>query len=141
MENNTEDLTEQIIFILLNLVFFAMLIYFVINSSSGAFVSEQFYAKRIGLLIDSAKPGTAISLDVTDAYNIAKKNELNVNSVFRIDKDKIIVQLSSSRVYAYQFFNNVDVEIPESAYSSYQLNGEKKMMLNLFIKSKDDIAK
>jgi len=70
-----EIVMEQAIFIILNLIFFLTLLYFVYNSSSGSFVNEQYYAKQIALMIDEAKPGTVISIDVTDGYNLVKKNK------------------------------------------------------------------
>jgi hypothetical protein len=138
MENNTEDLTEQIIFLLLNGLFFAMLIYFIISSSSGAFASEQFYAKQIGMLIDSARPETVLYVDVTDAYNLAKNNNVDLNSIFKIDNDKILVHLSNSRTYAFQFFNDVNVEVTENPYSFLDSGGEKRVLLNLYLRSKDE---
>ena len=121
---------EEVIFILLNLMFFAIFLFFVINSSSGAFVLEQFYAKQIALLIDTSKPGTIISLDITDAYNLAEKNNVDSNKIVSTQDGHVIVQLSRSRTYKFPFFSDVIVEKP--VYSI----GDGRIFLNLQISEK-----
>jgi len=129
-----EVLFEQIIFIVLNVVFFLILLAFVFNSASGAFVTEQFYAKQIALLIDAAEPGTMISLEITDAYNIAKNNNLDAQNIINIKDNNVIVKLSSSRIYAFKFFNDVNIEksirLPNSGTGD-------RVFLDLFIKEKN----
>lgn len=126
---------KEIIFVVLNVVYFLMLALFVARASSGAYISEQFYAKQIGLLIDNAKPGTLISLDVTDGYNIAKKN--NVDNAFRIVDDRVVVQMSGSRAYQYYFFNDVDVQIAPS-YRIVEEDKGERIFLDIYIKEKNE---
>jgi len=128
-----EILFEQIIFIVLNLVFFLLLLAFVFNSASGAFVTEQFYAKEIALLIDTAEPGTMISLDITDAYNIAKNNNLDIQNIINIENSDVIVKLGGSRAYVFRFFNDVKIE---KTIRPPSLETDDKTFLDLFIKEK-----
>ena len=60
-------LTENIIFIVLNLLFITILILFLFSKMGSAAVLEEKYAKQIALIIDSAKPFTEISLNMEDA--------------------------------------------------------------------------
>lgn len=109
-KKGSSDLQEQVIFIILNITFALMLIFFVARASTGAYVNEQYYSKQIGLLIDSAKPGSLISLDVTDAYNLAKKNKVSTENMVKFEGNNVIVSLSNSRKYSFQYFSDVSIE-------------------------------
>jgi len=121
---------EEVVFIVLNLVFFGIFLLFVINASSNAFVLEQFYAKQIALLIDASRPGTIVSLDISDAYNLAEKNDIGPDRMVSTQDGHVIVQLSNSRAYKFPFFSDVVVEKP--AYSTQ----DGKTFLNLQISEK-----
>jgi len=103
-------LAENIIFIVLNLVFLAILILFIMKQGAGAVVLEQAYAKKIALLIDSAKPGMILKLNMQDAKKTAEKNGVDFNDIVKIVDGNIVkVKLSEKGGYEYSFFNNVDV--------------------------------
>lgn len=114
---------EYVIFIVLNVMFFGILMLFVIRSSSGVLVLEQVYAKQIALLIDSAKPGTItqIYLDeqatgfVHDYLKNCKDAECcnkARNLIHFDDKEKrVVVSLDGKKGYSYQTFTNYDVEV------------------------------
>jgi hypothetical protein len=127
---------EEIIFVVLNIIYFFMLIFFVIRASSGAYISEQFYAKQIGLLVDGAKPGTLLSVDVTKPYNTAEKNNMDKGNIFRIINSKLIVQMSGSRAYQYQIFNDVDVKIAP-AYRIVNEGNGNEVFLDIYIGEKN----
>jgi hypothetical protein len=101
---------EETIFIVLNIIFFGALLYFVVAASSGALVYENVYAKQTALLIDQAKPGTVITLNVKDAYDISKKNEISLNNIFWVEGNNVYVKLSSRKAFRYPFFSDVKVE-------------------------------
>ena len=63
-----------VIFLVLNLVFFGILLLYIFKASIGALVYEQAYAKQIALVIDSVKPVSQLSLDFTKAIEIAESN-------------------------------------------------------------------
>ena len=104
---------ENVIFIVLNIMFFAMMIFFVVRAGSGASVLEQAYAKQAALIIDNAKPGMSIFVDIEDALKIAKKNGVKEENIARVDakENKIMIKLSQRGAYSYQFFNNADVSV------------------------------
>jgi hypothetical protein len=91
-------LTENVIFIILNLVFFA-----------SAALTEEKMAKQIALIIDSAKPDMVIKMNVENAFAEAKKNSYTGNIIF-IQGNTVTVKLSDKSGYSYSFFNNVDVK-------------------------------
>lgn len=107
-------LVENIIFIVLNLIFLSVLILFLFKQGSGAIVLEQSYAKQIALLIDSSKPVMEINLNMEKAKKLAEKNKIDFGEVVRIEKNLVIVKLSEKGGYSYSFFNDVEA----TAYAS-----------------------
>ncbi|MBI2629392.1 hypothetical protein HYW74_04890 [Candidatus Pacearchaeota archaeon] len=131
-----EIVMEQAIFIILNLIFFLTLLYFVYNSSSGAFVNEQYYAKQIALMIDESKPGTVISIDVTDGYKLVKKNKFDEKNMIKITDKDVLVRLSSSRTYQFPYFNNVLVETSDYPFRISNDNGKERIFFDMYIQDK-----
>lgn len=102
---------ETIIFIVLNLLFIGGFVLFITLKSNNANSLEEYYAKEIALLIDSAKPGTIISLDMTDAFSAAEKNlgKDNLGNLITKTGNIITVKLTEKGGYSYSFFNDVNV--------------------------------
>lgn len=101
-------LTENIIFIILNLLFLSILILFVFSKSGGAAVLEEKYSKQIALILDSAKPGMTIRLNMDDALN-KKEKEFDANSIVSVQNNLVTVKLRDKGGYSYTFFNDVNV--------------------------------
>ena len=104
-------LMENVIFIILNVLFLAILILFLLKQGQGAIILEQSYAKQIALLIDSAKPGMTMILNMEKAKEIAEKNGIDFKDIIIISKNIVTVRLSGEGGYSYSFFNDVDVTI------------------------------
>ncbi len=103
-------LTENIIFLILNLVFIAILLTFVFTRAGTGALLEEEHAKQIALMIDSASPGMELKLEMGDAFEEAEKNGLDSNEIILKEKNVITVKLSSdSRGYSYSYFNDVSV--------------------------------
>lgn len=100
-------LTENLIFIILNLVFLSILILFLFTKMSGAAVLEEKYAKEIALMIDSAEPGMTINLDMEDAFKITQKEGINSKDIVKIENNIVTVKLRDNKGYSYSFFNDV----------------------------------
>ncbi|MBI4116391.1 hypothetical protein HY449_01465 [Candidatus Pacearchaeota archaeon] len=110
-------LAENIIFIVLNLVFLTILIVFVVSKSQSPAMMEEEMAKQIALLIDSAKPVTTIKINVEDALSKAENNNYNQDIIFR-QKNIVTVKLRDKGGYSYSFFNDADVSIfPDTSES------------------------
>ena|SRR3989344_4569171 len=102
-------LTENIIFILLNLIFLSILILFLIKQGGGAIVLEESYAKQIALLIDSAKPNMILKLNIEGAKQLAEKNKVNLDEIIKINGNIVTVKLSGGGGYSYSFFNDMNI--------------------------------
>jgi hypothetical protein len=113
-------LTENIIFIILNLIFLVILIFFVISKTSNAAVYEEKYAKQIALILDSAKPIMTIKLNVEDALKEKEKN-FDINDMVSISGNIVTVKLREKGGYSYSFFNDVTINNPyfDSETSQY----------------------
>jgi hypothetical protein len=122
---------EEVIFVLLNIMFFSMLFIFVYNTSHGVFLSEKLYAKKIALAIDSAKPGTQISIDISELYEIAQENEFDISDSFYFKDNQVSVKLSKEDGYSYNYFTNYQVE------SAISFPEEDQAILNIKVRPND----
>ena len=102
---------ENVIFIVLNLVFLSILILFIYIQGNGAVLLEQSYAKNIALLIDSGKPVMDLKINMKDAFDLAEKNKVSPEDIVSIEGNLVIVKLSDKGGYKYSFFNDVDVSV------------------------------
>lgn len=103
-------LTENLIFLILNLVFLVILILFVFVKMDSAFLLEESYAKQIALLIDGARHGTSIRLNMEDAIKIAENEGWDIKKIVSKTDNVIIVKLREKGGYSYSFFSDVDVD-------------------------------
>ena len=126
-------LTENIIFIILNLIFLTVLIVFLLRQGSGIVVLEQSYAKQLALLIDSSQPGMLIELDMTKAIEVAANNGLEARDIIEINKNIVKVKLSAKSGYEYSFFNDVSVSHPYY----YLISDKSGERLRLIISEKE----
>lgn len=104
-------LTENVIFIILNLVFLSILIIFLFSKMGAAAVLEEKYAKQIALILDSAEPVMIISINMEDAIKIANKENRDLNNIISIQDNVVKVQLREKGGYSYSFFNDIDPSI------------------------------
>ena len=101
-------LMENVIFIVLNILFISILALFIYKQGNGAIVLEQSYAKNIALLIDSAKPVSELRLNMEDAMDLAEKNGVDREQIVKIENNIVTVKLNKNSGYQYSFFNDVD---------------------------------
>ena len=104
-----------VIFLLLNLAFFAMMVIFVSNSDNSSLAYEQHYAKEIALLIDSSSPGMIFNLDFSKGFDIAKENSKFKDLVVIDEENSLIkVTLRNSGGYQIAYFPGYHFNIRES---------------------------
>ena len=100
-------LTANIVFILLNLVFLSILIFFIVSKTGDPSILEEKYAKEIALMIDAARPGILFSIDMKEALDVAKEQEWPRENIISFKENSVRVQLKKSSGYEYFFFNDV----------------------------------
>ena len=119
-----EILVDNIIFIILNLVFLSILVLFLLKQGTGTVLLEDAYSKQIALLIDSAKPGMILRLNMNDGLKIAESKGFDFSKSVLIDKNYVFVKLSEKGGKKYPFFNNVSVSAyPDVDQDSNEFNG------------------
>lgn len=105
-------LTENVLFIILNLAFFAIILIFIVVNSGPVVYFEKAYAKQIALTIDSARPGMEINVDISEG---AEKGEDWFRGNFRnavvVSENVVTVKLGEKSSYSYSFFNDVKPSI------------------------------
>jgi len=102
-------LLEEIIFFVLNAVFFIVMLVFILNNTATRAVYEQAYAKEIALLIDEAKPSMVIYIDMKKAIELAKNK--NKEEIVKINEKlkKITVSLGNTKGKSFRYFNDVNI--------------------------------
>jgi len=107
-KGSSNVLGPVVIFVILNLMFFSMLLYFVIKQSTGAVVYEELYAKKIALLVDNARCNTDIVMNVSELSGVLEKNNYELANVFGFNsaKSEVVVRVASKGGYAYRHFSN-----------------------------------
>ena len=112
-------LHENIIFIILNLVFLTALIVFIYLQTSSVHLMEEENAKKIALMIDVLRPGTEIELELAEFFEKAEKEGTEREKSVVIDNEKnlVIVRGSEDSFYEYDFFNDLEV--------AYKIQGNK----------------
>ena len=109
-------LTENIIFIILNLVFLSILVVFLFSKMGSAAILEEKYAKQIALILDSAEPRMTIHINMKDAIKIAKKENRDINNIVSIQDNVVSVQLREKGGYSYSFFNDIVHDVDFSVF-------------------------
>ena len=110
-DKNAKMVMQTIIFILLNLVFFTVMLIFAYSSGNREFVYEQTLAKEIALIIDNANPEMIILLDLNKFIEIAEDNNQPIDKIIKIDNEKNLVEvkLKEKGGYSYQYFSDYDI--------------------------------
>lgn len=106
MAEETGLLLKNITFILLNLLFFAILLFAVARVATGDALYEKFFAKQIALMIDEAKPDTNLSLDASELIYKIRKNKVSSADAVGIKDGKVIIKINKGGGYSYNYFSN-----------------------------------
>ena len=116
---NGTILIENLVFLILNVLFLIILILFILRQGDGAILVEQSSAKQIALLIDSAKPGMVIKLNMKKSKEIAEENNIDFEDIVSIEGNIVRVKLSENGGYEYSFFNDVQVNFRPDQDDNY----------------------
>lgn len=96
---------SEVVLIVVNILLFSGLFYGAKTKIGSDNILEQAYAKQIALLIDDAKPGMIIPLNIKDV-----KDKVKVDS-FKILDNKVIVKLGRFEGYSYEFASKKNVKL------------------------------
>lgn len=99
--------TGNLAFLVLNILFFAILFIFVARSGTGTGILEEKYSKEIALAIDSMKKGSEISLDLSEVYKTAEKNNIENPVIIDASANKVNVKLTAGEGHSHIYFSEV----------------------------------
>tara|TARA_Y100000310_G_scaffold343846_1_gene453459 strand:- start:1802 stop:2185 length:384 start_codon:yes stop_codon:yes gene_type:complete len=107
MNKKADVLHENVIFIILNVVFFSVMILFIYLQGSSIHLMEEGTAKQIALIIDTSKPETVLEINLRGFFNKAEKNGISKERAVKIDNEKNIVTIKGDEdsFYEYGYFN------------------------------------
>ena len=101
-------LSEDVLFIILNLAFIIIMFAFFVKQSNNGAALEEIYAKKIALVLDSAKPGMEINIDIKEGLEADKEwFSGNFKDSVRIVGNEVYVKFEKDGGYSYSFFNDV----------------------------------
>ena len=109
-----ESLQSTIAYTLAFLAFFVPLSIYISTSQHNAGYWEDYYAKKLALILDRASPGQELYLDVTEATRVAASNGKSPYDIFVFDNvnREVIVSLKQGSATRFSFFSNVTVVDP-----------------------------
>jgi len=107
-------LTAEVVLILVSIMLFVSIMVFVSRAASSSLFYEELYAKEIGTLLESAKPGQNYSIDITPALAIAKSNNKNFEWVqqnfFGVYGTNVVrVQTTANGGFEYAVFKKINI--------------------------------
>ena len=117
-----------VIFIILNALFFATLFLFIQRAGENVIFTEQKYAKQIGLLVDRAKPGTIIKLNVEEFDKFIDKNKLNEAETISFQSNSVVVKLGKGEGYKFNLVSNNPID------KSFYRNNDGNLILSLQVR-------
>jgi len=102
-------LTKNIIFLVLNVLFFSVMFFFVARAGTGTSYMEKAYAKQIALSIDSMRPNTEIEINIEELYSFAEKNRLDETNIFtpNFENNSITIRLAKGDGFTYHCFKEI----------------------------------
>lgn len=115
-----ELLMENVVFILITIMFFGMMFLFINIKSNSAYLIEEVNAKKIALLIDAAESDTKIIVDVDEVF--AKNKLVGVNPLVVDSENNVVrIKMSEKTGYSYGFYNKkaVNSEFTEQEGRKY----------------------
>ena len=108
----SEVLMSNAIYIILVVLFFLGMLTYIGMTREGSTIWQEYYAKEITKVIDLAKPGDEVVLDIQKGSAIGKRNEVkSFTEMFQIynENKEVCVKLNKGRATCYYFFNDVNV--------------------------------
>jgi len=101
-------LTGTVIFIVLNVIVIAIMILGISRVGTAATLYEEGHAKQIALLIDAAKPGTTIKIDLSELYQIAIDTKVEPEINIDCEGNKVLVRVTQGEGSTSTFFTKTE---------------------------------
>lgn len=102
---------EVVVFLILNILAFSIGFFFIGDALDGVAFYERAYAKELAFLIDTARPGTDISLDFSKGLKIASEQGVRGEALDNLviinnETGEIIVWLGGKGSKSFRHFSD-----------------------------------
>ena len=81
---------------------------FIVLKSSSGIVYEERSSKQIALMLDAAKPGVEITMDMSDILDKLEEG-WKIKDVVNINRNVVTVKLGEGPGFSYSFFSDLRI--------------------------------
>jgi len=106
-KNKKGILTGTVLFLVLNVVFFALVLFFAYQSTNGVDIKEKILAKQIASFINSAKPDTLMIFNIQEYLDSAQK-KLSPEDILKIENGEVKIKLNEDS-FVYSYFSDYQI--------------------------------
>ena len=102
---------STVIFLIILVLLVGGMSFVIFKQREGVGIWEQYYSQEVARVVNMAKPGDEITIDVNKATEIALDNGVRFSDIFNFNNvnNEVQVKLSHSGVTSYKYFNEVDI--------------------------------
>lgn len=103
----------NIIFIVLTIIVVIFAVTAVYKYQNGGFLWEQYYSYSIAKMVNEAKVGDRIEMNMDKAVEVAQKNGIaEIDKIVKFDNEKkeVLVSFQLGKATAFPFLRNYNIE-------------------------------
>lgn len=109
-KGDEEFLGWNLAYLILFVIFMAIMILYISSLRDGVKQWEDFYTKEIARAVDNSEPGDIIYIDVSRGARIAESKGKNIEEAFSFSNGVIVVSLRPGSATSFGIFNDVSVQ-------------------------------
>lgn len=111
ISKKAELTTEQIIFLVLNLLFFVLIFFFVWRAGNSLSAYEEFYAKKIGLALNELELNTEVHLSLKPLYDKMRRGT-EKELIIEVKEGKLFLRASkNSKGFEYNLLRSIPMDL------------------------------
>lgn len=123
-KKGVEELFETVIYVILNILFFASMITFIARQANNTAFEEKFEARRIALIIDTIRPGTELTINLAKLFSRAEENNYRGGIIQLIkESNEIRITLAEGQGKKYRTITDLSLDKID-----YRLEGNKLLV-------------
>jgi hypothetical protein len=101
--------TEQLVFLLLNLVFFSILFLYLYKAGGNDSVVEEVYSKKIALVLDQMEKNMEVEIDASRLLERVEENKFK-GVILGVENNVLQVRVREKGGYSFNYFSDVEPE-------------------------------
>jgi hypothetical protein len=143
---------ETVIFVVLNVAFFAVMLLFIWRAASDSVVYEQAYSKEVALMISNAKPGLTYFFDMRVPIAMVKDNKwmksslsdkeiLNKLITIKSEDNLVIATFTTNGGHSFRYFTDYDVKVTPTGDSGLSIDVTRKAITTTAVTATGEVKK